>query len=88
MLTPEEYQRRQEFGEVIKGMTKSECIEIARILRKHGITLSENRSGLFFDLTKISEEAFEEMLQFRTFILKNNTELSKRDTELKAPARK
>lgn len=87
MLSPEEYQRRQEFCEVIKGMTRSECVEIARILRKHGVTLSENRSGLFFDLAKLSSEAFEEMLQFRTFVLQNNTELSKRETELKATAK-
>lgn len=83
-MDPVEYERRRTFIETIKGMSRSEHIEIARILRKHSVTMSENRSGIFFDIGKLSQTVFEELLQFRDFVLQNNQELDKRDTGLKA----
>ena len=41
--------------------------------------MSENRSGLFFDMSKISDEVFADLLQFRDFVDHNSTELRKRD---------
>jgi hypothetical protein len=79
-----EYDRRRTFIETIKTMSRPEHIEIARILRKRGIAMSENRSGLFFDMTKLPQEVFEELLQFHEFVLQNNQELDKRDAGLKA----
>lgn len=79
-----EYDRRRAFIETIKTMSRPEHIEIARILRKRGITMSENRSGLFFDMTKLPQDVFEELLQFHDFVLQNNHELDKRDVGLKA----
>lgn len=65
-------------------MNRSEHIEIARILRKNCVAFSENRSGIFFDMTKLSVDVFEELLQFRDFVRQNTEELGKRDVELKA----
>jgi hypothetical protein len=79
-----EYDRRRAFIETIKGMSRSEHIEIARILRKHGITVSENRSGMFFDMTKLPQEVFNALLYFHEFVLQNNQELDRRDVGLKA----
>jgi hypothetical protein len=79
-----EYERRRAFIETIKSMTRSEHIEIARILRKHGVTMSENRSGMFFDMGKLNQEVFEALQQFHAFVLQNNQELDKRGTGLKA----
>lgn len=67
-------------------MSRSEFIEIARILRKNNVTVSENRSGIFFDMCKISLEVFEELLVFRDFVKQNNTELEKRDVALTVKA--
>ena len=78
-MDPIEYERRRAFCETVKTMTRPECIEIARILRKHGATMSENRSGLFFDMTKIPGPVFEELLKFHEFVKKNSQELAKRD---------
>jgi hypothetical protein len=72
------------FCEEIKAMSRSEALEIARILRKHKIAVSENRSGIFFDMLKLPEEVFEELLTFREFVQKNNAELEKRQEELTA----
>lgn len=67
--------------EKIKDMSKSEHIEIARILRKHKVTISENRSGMFFDMGKLDRPVFDELLQFHEFVLQNNRELGKRDVD-------
>ncbi len=60
-------------------MEKSEFVEIARILKKHNVPVSENRSGMFFDLATISQEIFEEILMFKEFVSRNTKELEKRD---------
>jgi len=79
-----EYERRKVFCDSLKTMSRSEFIEIARILRKNNVVVSENRSGVFFDLCKISSAVFEELLVFRDFVKQNNTELEKRSSELTA----
>ncbi len=77
-LSPEEFHRRNEFNEVLKTMSRSECIEIARILRKRNVPISENRGGLYFNLAEVPHDVFEELLQFREFVRKNAQELEKR----------
>lgn len=81
-----DYERRRTYAELVKTMEKSEHIEIARILRRRGIPVSENRSGMFVDLVKVPEAVFEELLEFHEFVMQNTAELNKRDTELKADA--
>ena len=81
-----EYERRKVFCDEMKTMSRSEFIEIARILRKNNVAISENRSGIFFDMCKLSVAVFDELLLFRDFVKQNNTELDKRTTELSAKA--
>jgi hypothetical protein len=78
-LSKEEYERRSTFCASLKTMEKSEFVEIARILKKHNVPVSENRSGMFFDLATISQEIFEEILIFKEFVSRNTKELEKRD---------
>lgn len=78
-ISTTEYERRRHFCDALKSMSKPEFIEIARILRSHGVTMSENRSGIFFDMSKISDAVFADLLQFREFVNQNSTELRKRD---------
>jgi len=74
-----EYEERRQFCDSIKKMTRSEHIEIARILRRAGVTISENRSGIFFDMAKLDRAVFDELVRFCDFVSKNANELSKRD---------
>jgi homoserine acetyltransferase len=76
-LDPIEYQRRHDFNEYMKTMDKNAFIEVARILKKHDVAVSENRSGIFFDLAKIPQTAFDDLIRFREFVEKNTTELEK-----------
>ena len=87
VISASEYERRRQFCDALKSMSKPEFIEIARILRRHRVTMSENRSGLFFDMSKISDEVFADLLQFREFVNQNSTELRKRDGILDSLAR-
>ena len=77
-MEPSEYERRKAFFDEMKMMGRSEHIEIARILRKHNIPTSENRSGIFFDLGKLPADVFESLLAFREVVMQNNKELEKR----------
>jgi hypothetical protein len=81
-MEPAEYERRRIFCELLTAMGKSEHVEIGRILRKYGVAMSENRSGLYFDMAKVPQEVFDELLQFRHFVIQNNKELGKRDLDL------
>lgn len=83
-LSREEYERRSAFCASMKTMEKSEFVEIARILKKHNVAVSENRSGLFFDLATISQDIFDEILKFKDFVNKNTKELEKREKLLAA----
>lgn len=77
-LDPDEYERRRLFCDVIRGLNRSEHIEIARILRKNGITFSENRSGIFFDMARLPQGVYEELVQFHSFVGQSEVELSRR----------
>jgi hypothetical protein len=83
-MEPAEYERRRIFCEMLTNMGKSEHVEIGRILRKYGISMSENRSGLYFDMAKLPQDVFDELLKFRDFVIQNNKELDKRDVSLQA----
>ncbi len=81
-----EYERRRGFCEAMKKMSRPEHIEIARILRRNGVTMSENRSGLFFDMAKLPGPVFEELLRFQEFVAQGAVELEKRETLMQAMA--
>ena len=74
-MDTDEYERRKQFCAEAATMNRSVCIEVARILRTHGVTVSENRSGIFFDMAKIPQSVFEELIKFREFVAKNNVYL-------------
>jgi len=82
-LTAAEYERRRTFCDAMKKMSRPEYIEIARILQRNGVGISENRNGLFFDMAKLPASVFEELLRFREFVTQGATELAKRDNILR-----
>jgi hypothetical protein len=76
-LTSEEYERRRNYNEYMKTMDKNSFIEVARILKKHSITVSENRSGLFFDLVTLPQAVFDDLVSFRSFVENNIKQLDR-----------
>jgi hypothetical protein len=86
--TTEDYERRRAFVESMKTMGRPEFIEIARILRRGGVAISENRSGLFFDMAKVPDDVFDQLLEFHNFVIQNSKELDKRQAVMKSFASK
>jgi hypothetical protein len=79
-----EYERRRDFCAEMKTMNRSECIEVARILREKNVPFSENRSGLYFDLAILPQEVFDSLVNFRDFVKRNSKELDKRNEVVSA----
>jgi hypothetical protein len=78
-LSPEEYEKRREFLDALKGLTKAECIEIVRILQKHDVTYSENTNGIFFNVGMLDQPVFESLVQFLHFTQSNRRDLAARE---------
>ncbi len=78
-LTSEEYERRREFLEGLKGLTKAEYIEIVRILQKHEVVYSENANGIFFNVCLLDQDVFNALTQFLQFTQSNRRDLAERE---------
>ena len=79
VLNPEEYERRREFLDSLKGLTKAEYIEIVRILQKHEVSFSENANGIFFNVGMLEQKAFDALIQFLNFTQSNRRDLAERE---------
>ncbi len=78
-LPTEEYGRRKEFLENMKGLTKPEYIEIVRILQKHEVAFSENQNGIFVNIASLPQTVFDDLERFLLFTATNRQNLSDRD---------
>jgi hypothetical protein len=81
-LSAAEYERRKTFLDSLKGLTKSEYIEIVRLLQKHEVQYSENHNGIFLNLTALSQDVFDDLERFLLFTQQNRQNLSDRDNLL------
>lgn len=81
-LANEEYEERKLFLEELKKLVTVEQEEIFRILKKNNCEFSENTNGVFFDVSKISQETFYQMKAFLTFCQANRKNFEIRDREM------
>jgi hypothetical protein len=81
-LTDEEYLERKKCLEELKKLVKSEQAQIFRILKKYNVEFTENSSGILFDLTKVSKEAFDEIQTFLSFCQDNRNDFEERDRKM------
>jgi len=79
----EDYETRKLFLENLKLLNKSEKEEIFRILTVTKSVYTENSNGIFFDISKLSQDAFEQMIQFLEFCKKNRQDFLNREEEEK-----
>ena len=78
-LSSEEYERRKQFLEHLKGLTKSEYGEILRILQKHKTAVSENQNGTFFNVCLLEQAVMDDLTLFIRFTQSNRTTLADRE---------
>ena len=79
-LSGDEYERRKLFLEQLKGLTKSEYIEIVRLLQKHEAPFSENLNGVFFNACALTQPVFDALELFIHFSQSNRKNLADRDS--------
>ena len=77
------YDKRKDFLETIKILNKTEQEELFRILKRNLSIYTENSNGIFFDVTKLNDATFEQMIQFVEFCKKNRQEFQHREEEEK-----
>jgi len=80
-LTYEEYEARQKLLTDLKILSKTESLKMFEILKKNKVEYSENSNGVFFDLTKVSAEVFDELNTYMEFCRKVRLEQSTRDED-------
>ena len=71
---------------LIESLDKSHHIEIAIILKSYNIALNENNNGIFVNLTSISRDIIDKIVEYTEFVKKqeifvNNDEKLKQNLE-------
>ena len=76
------YEERKKVFENLKVLVKPEQEEIFRIIRKTKENYTENSNGIFFDLSLISDETFNQIKEYLDFCLKTRQDDAVRLKEL------
>jgi len=76
------YEERKKIFDDINLLQKPEQEELFRIIRKTKEIYSENSNGIFFDLSTISDEAFQNIKEYLSFCFKTRQEHEERLKEL------
>lgn len=76
------YEDRKKVFDNVKVLVKPEQEEIFRIIRKSKENYTENSNGIFFDLSTISEDTFNQIKEYLIFCLKTRQEDADRLKEL------
>lgn len=81
-LTTQDYEDRKRVLGELKKLVKSEQEQIFLILKRYKVEFSENSNGVFFDLSRVPQEPFEEIQKFLTFCQANRKDFEERDREM------
>jgi hypothetical protein len=76
------YEERKKVFENLKVLVKPEQEEVFRIIRKTKENYTENSNGIFFDLSLISDETFNQIKEYLDFCLKTRQDDAVRLKEL------
>jgi len=82
-LTNEEYDQRKHFLEDLKLLSKTEHAKLFEILRSQNAEYSENSNGVFFDISKVSSQVFQEMNEYMEYCSRVRKEQADRDEDEK-----
>jgi hypothetical protein len=77
-----DFETRKRLHEEIKKFNRTEQEELFRILKRENEEVSENRNGIFFDLTVIKETTLNKIKEWIAFCKKNTTEFEEREKEI------
>jgi len=77
-----DFETRKRIFEEIKKFNRTEQEELFRILKRENEEVSENRNGIFFDLTAIKETTLTKIKDWIQFCKTNTSEFEEREKEL------
>lgn len=63
-LTKEEYEQRKQILEDLKILVKEEYEEVFRIIKRNGVSFTENSNGVHFDLCLLNMSTLEQITKF------------------------
>ncbi len=78
-LSPAEYEERRAMLEEIKALVKEEQEHLFKILKQHRVEYSENSNGIFFDMCKVTPEAFTQFKSYMAFCRQNRADFAIRE---------
>lgn len=65
--------------EEIKTLVKEEQGHLFKILKQHRVEYSENSNGIFFDMCKVTPEAFAQFKSYMAFCRQNRADFAIRE---------
>lgn len=74
--------QRKRLLEKINHLGGTEHAEILRIIKEHGVTVTENKNGVFFNMTTLQPDTFQVVEEFVNYCYDNKIELDKYDQKL------
>jgi hypothetical protein len=80
-LSNKDYDLRKQMLAELKLLSKTEFIKVFEIIKQNKVEFSENSNGIFFDLSKIGAEVFEELHVYLEFCKKIRIEQNLRDED-------
>ena len=74
--------KKKVLSEKINHLGPTEHLEIFKILKDHGVSFSENKNGVFFNLTSLSKDIYVKIDEFVEYCCDNKKELDEYDLKL------
>ena len=71
--------QRRSILEKINSLSSTEHEEILKIVKRHGISFSQNKNGIFFNLSNLDYQILYEIDMFVTYCISNKKELDEYD---------
>ena len=78
-----DYDIRKQLLEDLKILNKMEKEEIFRIIKSTGSMYTENSNGIFFDISKLNNNVFDQLVVFINFCKQNRENFTSREEEEK-----
>jgi hypothetical protein len=75
---------RKRLLEKINTLGQTEHLEILKIVNANGVQTTENKNGVFFNMTSLSPDAFRVVEEFVNYCYDNKLELDKYDQKMHA----
>ena len=66
----------QDMKLIIESLEDNKHIEIFRILQKYKVNFSENKNGVFINLSELSERVIQELVSYINYVKKQENYLS------------